>query len=138
MNTEKTILIMDDDPYACSLLEDVMRGSGYVVEWAKNSAEAIVCLKQRRYEGIILDAWLELEQGESVLSWVKRQQRAEPVIMMSDTPSDDLWVDLINKGAADLIAKPFQPAQIKRTLRMAVEKKCMTPAVNSSDAVSGH
>ena len=122
MNTEKTILIMDDDPYASALLEGIVRRFGYLVECAINCDEAIGRLKQRRYDGVILDAWLEHEQGEKVLGWVRTEQRAEPIIMMSDTPNDELWVELIDKGAVDLIAKPVQPAQVKRTLQLAVEK----------------
>ena len=127
MNLDKTILVMDDDIYACAMLEDVVRGYGYLVDCARNSAEAIDHLRQRQYDGIILDAWLEEEQGRSVMQWMRRQRRSEPVIMMSETPSDELWVDVINRGASDLIAKPVQAAQIKRTLLMAIERKCMTP-----------
>jgi DNA-binding NtrC family response regulator len=127
MNDEKTILIMDDDPYACAVLEEVVGRLGYLIECACDSAAAIGRLQGRHYDGIILDAWLEHEGGDRVLGWVREQSRSEPIIMMSDTPTDDLWVDVINRGATDLIAKPIQAAQLQRTLRMAVEKKCMTP-----------
>lgn len=120
MGDKMCILIMDDDPYIRAYLADVLRHFGFEVDQAGSCQGVIRRLEKRSYDGLLLDQWAGDGCGEQVLDWLRRSGREEPVIMMSALADYDLWIKLMNKGVADLLAKPVQPSQLKRSLQLAM------------------
>ena len=119
MTRQKQILLMDDDPHVCAYLEDLLRYYGYGVDCAQSCKAARKRVETRAYDGYLMDLWMADGRGDQMLDWLREQGHAEPVVMMSGLADYDLWIDLVNKGAADLIPKPIQPAQLKRVLELA-------------------
>lgn len=113
-------LVMDDDPRVCASLADYLGQFGYQVDCAARTEHAIDLLARGSYDGLLLDAINEPRGGHPVLRWLKRHERHEPVIMMSDWADEDMWVDLVSQGAVDLLSKPIKSQPLEQALGRAV------------------
>lgn len=120
MDSGKSILVLDDDPRACAYLGDLLRHAGFAVDVEHSCKTAIKRLGEKSYDAILTDQWPAGGCGESVIHWLKAHDRRDPLIVMSALADYDLWIDLVNKGAADLLSKPVQPNQLYRALQLAM------------------
>ena len=85
---------------------------------------AIEQLERSNFDGALVPD----DAGEGVLEWVRRHGRTIPVIMVSEAADNELWIDVLNRGAADLIAKPVRPDQLRGTLsRMVSGRRVDSP-----------
>jgi CheY-like chemotaxis protein len=120
MSSAKTVLIIDDEPSVCAYLKDLLEYFGYEVAFALTCREAIDNLKQHPYDCLLLDLYMKNESGEAVLRWLRSMGRTDPVIMMCSMPHYELRLDMIFKGAADLLGKPVQPTQLRQVLQKVI------------------
>ncbi|MES2513213.1 MAG: response regulator [Bacteroidota bacterium] len=105
-DTDKTILIVEDDtPFAKSLLE-VTRKKGYKGIVCVRGDEAMPLAKKHKPVGILLDIQLPVKSGWQVMDELKNEltTRHIPVHMMS---SYKVKNETLLKGAVDFINKPF-------------------------------
>ncbi len=90
------------------------------VECVDSIEAALTRLSEKSYDALRVDQWMKDGCSEKILKWLKDQGRLDPVVMMSSMADYDVWIDLVNKGAADLIPKPVGDAQLKRALKVAM------------------
>lgn len=132
MSSRKCILVMDDDPSACDHLAHQIKFFGFGVECVNSREDALTRLGEKSFDAVLLDQWVKDGCSEEILKWLKDQGRPDPVVMMSSMADYDVWIDLMNKGAADLIAKPVEAAQLKRALQMAMGSILFTESERQS------
>ncbi len=99
----KHILIVDDDIYINSMLEEVLMKEGYKVSHAYSGTEAVLVLSSCKPDLILLDLMLPGLSGEDVLSKIN----GIPVIVVSAKADVKDKVSLLLNGAVDYITKPF-------------------------------
>ena len=117
------IMVIDDDIYIGNLLEEVLSGQGYGVSRAYSGTEALLLLKERKPDLILLDLMLPGINGEEVLA----QITGIPVIVVSAKADVEDKVKLLFGGAADYITKPFDTKEL--LARVAVQlRNGRTPA----------
>lgn len=126
MNLKKSILVMDDDPCMCACLSDLIRFYGFNVECVSSCQSARRCVDEKAYDGLLLNMWMDDGTGCELLAWMRANGHQEPVVVMSVDADYDQWIDLVNKGAADLISKPVDPKQLKRSLQLAMGEEYFT------------
>jgi len=114
-------LLVDDDHAIRTLLLDYLQSFGFVVEALADGAALRRRLPAGGVDLLLLDLMLPDEHGLGLCQWVKQQQPALPVIMLTaqgDPLSRVLGLEL---GADDYLPKPFEPrelvARIKAVLR---------------------
>ncbi|MGN0549581.1 MAG: response regulator transcription factor [Acutalibacteraceae bacterium] len=116
----KNIMIVDDDIYIGNLIEETLLKNGYTAVRAYSGTEAVLLLKSKKPDLILLDLMLPGISGEEVLS----QITDIPVIVVSAKTDIDDKVGLLLSGAVDYITKPFDVrellARIEVRLRDAV------------------
>jgi two-component system phosphate regulon response regulator OmpR len=138
MNTEKHLLIVDDDDRLRSLLKRFLSGEGYRVSTAESAKVARRLLGTFDFDLAILDIMMPEEGGLSLLASI-REWRHLPVILLT---ARDLASDRINGlkcGADDYVTKPFEPEElslrIASILRRASHKADMSEPVRLSGLV---
>ena len=94
-----TIAIIDDDVYIGNMLEDLLNRNGYSVIRAYSGTEALLLLKGRQPDLILLDLMLPGLSGEAVLPEIQ----GIPVIVISAKIDIDNKVDVLMAGAADYL-----------------------------------
>ena len=109
------ILIVDDDLHIGNLLEEVLLKEGHSVSRAYSGTEAVLSLRQSRPALVLLDLMLPGLSGEEVLPYLK----GIPVIVISAKVDVDDKVDMLLRGAADYVTKPFDTKEL--LARIAVQ-----------------
>lgn len=112
----KTILIIDDDLHIGNLLQELLTREGYGTMRAYSGTEALMILRERRPDLVLLDLMLPGLCGEDVLPQIS----GIPVIVVSAKAGVDDKVALLLGGAADYITKPFDNDELLARVAVAL------------------
>ena len=109
------VLVVDDDPDIRLLLRFELAAEGHGVVEAGNGEEALAALANGDIDLVLLDMMMPILDGWGVLRALDPAQ-APPVVVITSLASDgDRHVlDLLELGAIDVIAKPFDPGWLIR------------------------
>lgn len=107
-NSLKNILLIDDDPQIRDSLAIVFEGKKYILDYAENCAAAFGKIKAGCvYDLIFMDLMMPEMGGEVCLPELKKMGVFTPVIILSAIKHKAAAKDLMKKGAADYITKPW-------------------------------
>ena len=120
MARHRSILVVDDYPEMRALLLDVLRNEGYDVVDAKDGTEAVLALRARRFDLILMDKNMPGPSGLDLLPGFRRVCPDSKIIMMTafgDVPS---YIEAVEKGAAEYLFKPFRMEELKAAITKAL------------------
>jgi two-component system nitrogen regulation response regulator NtrX len=117
------VLIVDDEPDICLLIDGILRDEGYDTRSAGDFDGAIAAFRARRPSLIILDVWLQGSRvdGLGILETLHSEEPQVPVVMISGHGTIETAVTAIQRGAYDFIEKPFQSDRLLLVVRRALE-----------------
>ena len=114
----KTILVVEDDMDIHNLIKEVLEQENYNVIDAYSGTEALILLKNKRVDLILLDLMLPGLNGEEIVKEIKNI----PIIVISAKISQEDKINVLLNGANDYIVKPFDKnellARVKVQLRI--------------------
>lgn len=104
---QKTVLVIEDDPWTRTITTALLAGEGFAVVEAKNGEEGLQQARLHALDAILLDLALPTKSGLDVLRELKGEAatRDIPVIVVSAYGS--LMNDTDAQHAAGVIQKPF-------------------------------
>ncbi len=117
------VLIVDDDPAICKLLEKVMHSNDLDTDVADCGVSALSLLARNSssYALVLLDVMLGDMEGFEVIKQMRSQGIKTPVIIVSGRSEDYDSLYGLSIGADDYITKPFRPlvlgAKVKALIR---------------------
>ena len=123
MARSSSVLVVDDDGEMRMLLLDVLQKEGYEVAEAANGAEAVVALRARSYDVIVLDKNMPGPSGLDLLPGLRRVCPDSRFIMMTafgDVPS---YAEAMERGAAAFLFKPFPIERFTEAVCEALKPK---------------
>lgn len=115
----ETILIIDDDVAIGNLEQEVLEREGYLVQRAYSGTEALLLLKEKKPDMILLDLMLPGMSGEGILP----QIQGIPVIVVSAKTAVEDKVELLLGGAVDYLTKPFDTKELLARLAVRLREK---------------
>ena len=115
------ILIVDDEPFNLDLLEQELGDRGYVIERARDGAEALRKNESVRPDLVLLDYMMPGLNGLDVLQEIRNSESDVPIVMMTAHGSIEVAVRAMKLGAYDFIVKPFEPDHMALTVQKALE-----------------
>ncbi len=118
---ERVILIVDDEPDMCWVLEHVLGGQGLVTRKALGAQETLKLLEQQSFACVFLDAKLPDMDGLELARGIREMAPGTPIIMVSGYfYRDDLAIqEAISQGLIrDFISKPFLQEEILKVLKI--------------------
>lgn len=118
----KNILIVDDDEDIGNMLEETLSREGYKVWRAYSGTEALLLLSRFRPDLMLLDLMLPGLDGEGVLSRVREDGTAVPVIVISAKSEISEKVALLLGGAADYVTKPFDIRELSARIQVQLRR----------------
>lgn len=127
-----TILIVDDDVAIGNLEQFVLERAGYNVLRAYSGTEAVLLLKEKHPNLILLDLMLPGLSGEEVLDAVNA--RGIPVIVVSAKAAVDDKVNLLMGGAVDYMTKPFDTKELLARVAVHLRRNEATQATKETRA----
>jgi two-component system response regulator AtoC len=117
------ILIVDDDEALRESLELILSAEGYSVLSADGGESALAIIDHSPVDAVLCDLRMPGIDGFDLMPQIARLLPGVPIILMSAHGTQDLAIEAIQRGAYDYLAKPFQPAEIRLTLRKAHERE---------------
>ena len=114
----KTIFIVEDDQSIGDMLQEVLQKEGYRVQRAYSGTEAALLLGQGLPDLVLLDLMLPGLLGEELLG----RLQGVPVIVVSAKAGLDDKVDLLLRGAADYITKPFEIRELLARVQVQLRR----------------
>lgn len=115
------VLIVDDDPAICKLLQKVMRSNDLETTVANSGADALSLIRSHTFDIILLDVMLGDMEGFEIIKKIRSQGITTPVMIVSGRNEDYDSLYGLSLGADDYITKPFRPlvlgAKVKALIR---------------------
>jgi len=121
--TKPRILVIDDELSMLELLEIILTKEGYQVTCADSGKKAISLLQKTSYDLLLCDIKLGDINGIEVLKLAKAKKPESVVIMISAYSSAENAVEAMNQGAYDYVPKPFDNAELKQTIKNALDMR---------------
>lgn len=109
------ILLCDDSPVERLALAHFLRGSGYQVDEAGDGDAAILHIKHREVDLVLLDLHMPEVDGFGVLTYLQEHRRSLPVILLSGMPLHKIQLkmhELPTPELPPLLIKPIDPDQL--------------------------
>lgn len=122
--SQKTILIIDDQPFFVTMQQNMLKQQGYRVLGATSGPEGLVQAKQHRPDLILLDIEMPGMDGFAVCEKLKQDEelRRIPVIILTATQDAKLNEKAFRAGAEITIPKSVAGERLINMLRIALEK----------------
>jgi diguanylate cyclase (GGDEF)-like protein len=118
------ILIVDDEPANCTLLETVLAGAGYVHVSSCNEPHRVAALYEKnRYDLVLLDLEMPGKSGLEVMDELKAidAEGYLPVIVITGHGASKL--DSLKAGARDFVRKPFDVEEVLLRIHNTLEMR---------------
>ena len=108
---ENSILIVDDEPMARTLLRLMLVRAGFNVVEAEDGYEALAKMRHEKPDAIILDVMMPGMDGFAVCDEIIRDKRLKdiPIIMLSAKTDIESRRRGLSAGAARYLIKPIAP-----------------------------
>ncbi len=102
------VLIVEDEPRLAENLARSMRETaGYAVDIAGDGETGLEMALQNPYDLMVLDLMLPKLEGSGVLRHLRNEHVTTPVLILTAREDKASVVSLLNSGADDYVAKPF-------------------------------
>ncbi|HEV7922905.1 MAG TPA: response regulator transcription factor [Thermoanaerobaculia bacterium] len=122
----RRVLIVDDDPKVCDVLDRYLAHAGYATAQARDGTRALELARTWAPDLVVLDLMLPGVGGVEVCARLRREQNGVPVIMLTARSTEEDKVTGLATGADDYLTKPFSPrelvARVEAVLRRARSK----------------
>ena len=109
--TERTIVIVEDDPNIADLLDMYLRDAGFRVLQANHGGRGLELVEQQRPAMVVLDIGLPDIDGFEVCRRI-RARSSVPVLFLTARDGEIDRVLGLELGADDYVTKPFSPREI--------------------------
>jgi DNA-binding response OmpR family regulator len=123
--TQKTIMIVEDEPDTAEMFAEMMRLSGYRVIKTYGGAAAMSMLTVEHPDALVLDLMMPDVSGLEVLRFLRREPNLAliPVIVVSakSLPSD--IKDGLDAGASIYLTKPVAFLDLKRAVEDSIASR---------------
>lgn len=118
----KKILIADDDPDILTLLASRLRSNNMLVVTAQDCNQAIKKAYSEQPDLILMDIRMPTIGGLSAFNSLKMYTRTEniPVIFITAYPGKEVQEKVMEMGATDFVAKPFQTEELLSKINRAM------------------
>jgi CheY-like chemotaxis protein len=115
------LLICDDSTTERSALAQILRRRGYELDEAADGAAALLLLKRRPYDLLLLDLQMPGVDGFDVLAYVQKHLPDLPVVVLSGLPPDAIGGGiqrLPQHELPPLLLKPIDTGQLFQVIEL--------------------
>ncbi|MCB2156617.1 sigma-54 dependent transcriptional regulator [bacterium] len=123
MKPKYRLLIVDDEPRMCQVLNLLATRWGYEVRTAQSGRDALEVLNDFPAEVVVSDLKMPGMGGDELLREVRARYPDAMVIMMTAHATVKSAVEAMKAGAFDYIMKPFDNDELRLTIDRATEHR---------------
>jgi two-component system OmpR family response regulator len=115
-------LVVEDDPKLGPLLRRGLSEQGGAADLAVNGEDALWMARANRYDAIVLDVMLPLQDGFETCARLRADGVWTPVLLLTARDAVEDRVHGLDSGADDYLTKPFSVAELRARLRAIVRR----------------
>ncbi len=130
---EKRILVVEDDPDICHLLEIHLKDNAYQVDVANNGIDGLNRASNHDYQLIVLDLMLPGLDGLEVCRSLRHQSNPIPILMLTAKSSELDRVLGLELGADDYLTKPFSILELQARVKALLRRSELTATSGADD-----
>jgi DNA-binding response OmpR family regulator len=108
----RVLLVEDEVRLAENLAAALRDGPGFAVDWAADGEAGDDSARNRVYDLVILDLMLPRLDGLGVLRRLRAREDPTPVLILTAKDGASSIIELLNAGADDYLAKPFDLGEL--------------------------
>lgn len=123
MDSNYSILIVDDESNLRTTLSLILQRDGYTVTTAGNADEAHEQLRAKQYDLVFLDIKMAKKSGLTLLTEIKQIFPDLPVLLLTAFASLESAIEAVRRGAADYLLKPIDPQQILARVKQVLAEQ---------------
>lgn len=116
------VLVIDDEMDIRDGCERILTRMGLEVDKAEGGEQGLELLSRRAVNVVLLDLKMPGIGGIKLLPRIREQYPEVMVIVITGFATLETAVEAMKRGAYDFIPKPFQPDQLRITVKRALER----------------
>lgn len=117
------VLIVEDEPVLRITFAEFLAEEGHEVKTAENYDQAAAHFDSNPFDVIITDVILEGKTGIDVLRLAHERLPNAAVIVVTGEPNVETAAESVRLGAFDYLSKPVTGRDLKRVVRLALDRK---------------
>lgn len=125
MNTDKIVLVVDDEPHIRRVIEVKLRNRGYRVITAKNGRQGLDLIHSQQPDAVVTDINMPLMDGETLCKLTNKLKKERPfltvVVTARISPQEQAWVNEMTD--TQLMPKPFSPSKLLQCVDAYFERQ---------------
>lgn len=125
-NTNKRILIIEDDQFLREFYQELLQAEGYLVDVAADGEVALGKIQNSEYDLILLDIMLPKKDGIEILNDLKVQSPKSPnakIVVLTNLGQDTVVKRCFDLGAQGyLIKSALNPDQVLSEIKSYLNK----------------
>ena len=129
------LLLIEDEHRLAENIAEALREAGFAVDHAADGASGCYLAEQNVFDVVILDLMLPKKSGQQVLRDLRAQKLHTPVLILTAQEGKESVVELLNLGADDYMAKPFDLGELLARVKALIRrsKGTSTPVLTVFD-----
>jgi len=120
MDNQIRILVVDDEPKICNLIEELFRLDGYQIDISFSGIEALQMMKKNKYQMLLTDLKMPGIDGLELIRKAKELNPEIKTIMITGYTTVDTAVQSLRNGVDDYIKKPFNIMELKKVVKQTL------------------
>jgi two-component system response regulator PhoP len=131
----RVLLVEDERRLAENVARSLRESAGYAVDIAADGLQGLYLAESSPYDLLILDLMLPKLDGHSLLVRFREHGHETPVLILSARDQKQSVVRLLNAGADDYVAKPFDLGEFLARAKALVRRGSgqHTPVISVAD-----
>lgn len=123
METNKKILLVEDDPNFGAILKDYLALNEFDVTLAKNGMEGLEKFKKDTFDLCILDVMMPYKDGYTLAKEIRDKNKEVPIIFLTAKTMKEDVLKGYKVGADDYLNKPFDSEVLLAKIRTIIQRK---------------
>lgn len=111
------VLVIEDHAETRALVSRALARDGHTVTAAGTAADALISLRDKEIDVVVLDLGLPDASGASLCAELRRAGYDVPLLVLTAQGAVSCRVECLDAGADDFLAKPFAVAELRARVR---------------------
>ncbi len=118
----RVLIVEDERRLAENIARSLRESAGYAVDLAFDGEEGLFMAGSNPYDVILLDLMLPKMDGLSILHRIRLSGSGVPVLVLTARDEKESVVALLNAGADDYVAKPFDLGELLARVKALIRR----------------
>jgi len=116
------ILLVEDDPNLCMVLEDYLEMTGYEIISSADGEDGLSIFKKNRFDICVFDVMMPKKDGFSLASEVRKLNTDIPIVFLTAKSLKEDRIKGFQVGCDDYITKPFSTEELNYRIKAILKR----------------